>query len=89
MKIINIPLEQFLVDHLKLWKDLKVPAPLNELQSIVAWKNFLIDHTKEETVEAMVMRMLILQEAAVAIHNAEAADELGIYENRAKKDLPA
>lgn len=75
---------KFLNDHLKLWMDSVVLAPLNEAQSIQAWLRVLGEHGAEETKNRMRARMLLLAEAARKLYEAgpEAEDEAGIYENR-------
>jgi hypothetical protein len=85
-------LDKFLTDHLRLWKDEGVPAPLNELKSIEVWLSCLGHHGVEETKNRMRARMLMLGKAAYALNDQgpEAEDEAGIYDNRpdmkAKRD---
>jgi hypothetical protein len=88
MKMVKVDLQQFLVDHLKLWKDEGIPAPLNELQSIQSWLYTFGAHGQEETLNRMRQRMLILQAAAEAVHAQGEAfeDEVGIYEKRSHED---
>jgi hypothetical protein len=76
--------DSFLTDHLRMWKDEGVPAPVNELQSIAAWLRTLGELGAEKTIEAMRSRMLLLMEAAQELHNAGPAGEAaaGIYDKR-------
>lgn len=77
-------MRQFLIDHLKLWKDSGVPAPANELQSIQGWLRCLGENGAEKTADIMRKRMLLLMEAANDLHalGPEAEDAAGIYDNR-------
>jgi hypothetical protein len=79
---------KFLEDHLKLWKDLGIPAPENELQSIDAWLHHLCQHGEEETKKAMRKRMILLLQAANDLHarGPEAEDAAGIFERRPRKE---
>lgn len=74
----------FLVKHLKLWKDAGIPAPANELQSIQGWLRYLGQHGAEETKSAMRKRMVLLMQAANDLYKEgpEAEDAVGIYDNR-------
>ena len=76
--------DKFLTDHLKMWKDEGVPAPLNEIQSIHAWWGCLKKVGAEETMKRMAARLILLQNAAEALHEAgpEAEEAAGIYEHR-------
>lgn len=76
--------EKFLTDHLRMWKDEGIPAPLNELQSIAAWLSCLGEHGAESTMDRMRARMLLLMNAANELHAAgpEAEAAAGIYDNR-------
>lgn len=82
MAKVTIDVHDTLADHLKLWKDTGVLAPRNELQSIQAWLQTLGRLGKEETLNLMRKRLLLLMEASIAIHEAgpEAEDEFGIYD---------
>jgi len=73
--------DDFLEEHLKLWKDTGVKAPRNELQSIQAWLRTSCDMTYEELKDAMRKRMILLMQAANKLHTAgsEAEDKVGIY----------
>lgn len=77
-------LDNFLTDHLRMWKDEGIEAPLNELQSIQAWLSCLGQHGLEETKNRMRARMLLLMKTANNLHVAgpEAEAEAGIYDNR-------
>lgn len=77
-------MDKFLTDNLRMWKDLGIPAPLNELQSIDAWQRYLMDNGAEATIDAMVKRKTLLIEAANALAEAgpEAEAAAGIYDNR-------
>jgi hypothetical protein len=77
-------MEDFLNEHLKLWKDEGIPAPVNELQSIQGWLRCLVQNGAEETADIMRKRILLLGQAAIDLHKAgpEAEDKVGIYENR-------
>lgn len=74
----------FLLQHLKMWKDEGVPAPLNELQSIQTWLSCLGTHGEEETKNRMHNRLLLLMTAAKELHKLGriAEDAVGIYDNR-------
>lgn len=76
--------DKLMADHLRIWKDSGVPAPLNELQSIQAWLQTLGEHGAEETMNRMRARMIMLMKAANELHKAgpEAEDAAGIYDNR-------
>lgn len=76
--------DEFLIAHLKLWKDEGIPAPANELQSIQAWLACLGAHGAEETANRMRIRMTLLMRAAMDLHTSgvEAEDAAGIYTNR-------
>lgn len=75
---------QFLLDHLRMWEDSGIPAPVNELQSIQSWLKYLGEHGAEETKSAMRKRMVLLMQAANELHEQgrEAEDAAGIYDNR-------
>lgn len=77
-------LDKFLTDHLRMWKDEGVPAPVNELQSISAWLECLGTHGAEETMERMRARLLLLMNTVNELHDQgrEAEDAAGIYDNR-------
>ena len=75
-------LDTFLIEHLKLWKDLGVPAPANELQSIAAWLAYLGEHGAEKTIETMQVRMMLLTDAVEKLHKANAEEVHGIYDER-------
>lgn len=79
--MVTIEVHQALADNLKLWEDIGIPAPRNELQSIKAWLLTLQEKGKEETIKCMRMRMILLATTANAIHAVDAADDFGIYEN--------
>ena len=70
--------------HLKLWAESGIPAPVNEGNSIQAWLRFLGCHTKEETLDAMRQRMILLMQAANEVHKEgpDVENALGIYDNR-------
>lgn len=74
--------DKFLIDHLKLWKQEGIPAPINELNSIAGWLEFLGKHGEEATKTTMRTRMLLLMTAASDLHKSGKEDEFGIYENR-------
>jgi hypothetical protein len=69
--------------YLVFWKELNIPAPLNELQSIQGWLRYLGEHGLGATKSAMRKRMILLQNAAMDLHEAgkEAEDKAGIYQN--------
>jgi hypothetical protein len=69
--------------YLVFWKELNIPAPLNELQSIQGWLRHLGEHGLGATKSAMRKRMILLQNAAMDLHEAgkEAEDKAGIYQN--------
>jgi hypothetical protein len=77
-------MKQYLIDHLRLWKDSGIPAPANELQSIQGWLRYLGEHGAEGTKDAMRKRMILLMQAANELHDLgpEAEDAAGIYDNR-------
>ena len=77
--------DKFLADHLRMWKDEGVPAPVNEIQSIHAWWGMLKTHGEEETKKRMAARLILLQNAAEDLNarGPEAEAEAGIYDNRA------
>ena len=79
--------DTFLAEHLRLWKDEGVPAPVNELQSIHAWLGCLARNGKDDTVARMRARMLLLTKAANALHaeGPEAEDAAGIYDRRPRE----
>jgi len=83
--------DRFLTDHLRLWKDLGVPAPVNELQSIQAWLRHLGEHGPEKTKHAMRGRMTLLTKASIELHKAgpEAEDAAGIYNERSRAEMAA
>lgn len=74
--------QPFLIEHLKMWKDSGVPAPVNELQSIAAWLRETSDVKKMQN--SMRNRMLILMKAATAINDKGIDYEIltGIFDNR-------
>lgn len=76
--------DDFLNQHLRVWRDSGVSAPLNELQSIDCWLRYLGEHGQEKTIETMQLRMMLLQDAAEKLHalGPEAEDAAGIYANR-------
>ena len=76
--------DKWLTDHLRLWKDEGVDAPLNELQSIAAWLRYLGEHGEKKTKETMRARMLLLMNASIDLHDQgpEAEAAAGIYDNR-------
>lgn len=79
----TVELDDFLIDHLKMWKDEGVPAPVNELQSIAAWLRE--SSNVDEMQNKMRMRMMILMEAAGALDEQGGIDGAvlaGIYANR-------
>jgi len=81
---IEIELQDFLIEHLKMWKDEGVPAPVNELQSIAAWLRES-SYGLEQMQDKMRQRMLLLMEAAEALdeqHGIDGAVLAGIYANR-------
>ena len=80
----NEPIDAFLIEHLRMWKDEGVPAPVNELQSIDAWLQCLQEHGAEETMNRMMMRRFLLIDAVIALNDAgpEAEEAAGIYDNR-------
>jgi len=81
---IEIGLEDFLIEHLKMWKDEGVPAPVNELQSIAAWLRES-GHGLKEMQDKMRRRMLLLMKTAGALdeqHGIDGAVLAGIYANR-------
>ena len=76
--------DEFLTDHLRMWKDSGVPAPVNEVASIQAWMGTLKHKGAEETLRCMGARLVLLNRAAQELHAAgpEAEAEAGIYDNR-------
>ena len=76
--------DSFLAEHLKMWKDSGIPAPLNELQSIAAWLRASASMSKEELQKAMRARMYLLMDASQELHAEGRAmeDLVGIYDNR-------
>lgn len=83
MMKIEIELDDFLIDHLKMWKDEGVPAPVNELQSIAAWLRESCN--VKEMQDKMRKRMLMLMTVAGALdeqHGVDGAVLAGIYANR-------
>ena len=76
--------EKFLTDHLRMWKDEGIPAPLNEIQSIQSWLRYLGEHGADGTKDAMRKRMILLAQAASELHKEgpEAEAAAGIYDNR-------
>lgn len=76
--------DAWLVEHLKMWKESGIPAPLNELQSIAAWLRASGSMTKEELQSAMRARMILLMQASQELHaeGREMEDLAGIYDNR-------
>lgn len=76
--------DAWLVEHLKMWKESGIPAPLNELQSIAAWLRASASMTKEELQSAMRARMILLMQASQELHaeGREMEDLAGIYDNR-------
>jgi hypothetical protein len=88
---IEIDLEDFLVDHLKMWKDSGVPAPVNELQSIATWLRES-SYGLEQMQNKMRQRMLLLMKTANALdkqHGIDGAVLAGIYANRPDLELEA
>lgn len=82
---VTIELPGYLSDHLKMWKDSGVPAPLNELQSIAAWLRTTGEvKDMKELQNRMRQRMLLLMKAANGVYEAGpyAEECAGIYENR-------
>jgi hypothetical protein len=76
--------DAWLAEHLKMWKESGIPAPLNELQSIAAWLRASGSMSKEELQKAMRARMLLLMNASQELHaeGREMEDLVGIYDNR-------
>src|ERR1035437_10239997 len=76
--------EAFVRSHLKLWKESGINAPINEGNSIQSWLRFLGSHTKEETLDVMRHRMILLMNAAQEVYDLgpETEDVIGIYDNR-------
>lgn len=74
----------FLREHLKLWKDSGIPAPMNELQSIDTWLTQLTNSGEEKTKDIMRKRIILLMEAVAKLHKEgpEAEEAAGIYDNR-------
>jgi len=88
---IEIELEDFLIDHLKMWKDEGVPAPVNELQSIAAWLRES-SYGLKQMQDKMRQRMLLLMKTANALdeqHGIDGAVLAGIYANRPDLELEA
>lgn len=88
---IEIDLEDFLIDHLKMWKDEGVPAPVNELQSIATWLRES-SYGLKQMQDKMRMRMLLLMKTANALdeqHNIDGAVLAGIYANRPDLEIEA
>ena len=83
-KIMSDAADKFLTDHLRIWKDEGIEAPLNELQSIAAWLRCLGEHGAEETKARMRARMILLMNASQDLYDAgpEAEAKAGIYDNR-------
>ncbi len=84
----NIAQRKYLCEHLIMWMDEGIPAPLNEAQSIQSWLSYLSSHTKEETMDTMRKRMILLGKTASDIYEKgrEAEKEVGIYKNRPDLD---
>jgi hypothetical protein len=78
------PRDKFYDAYLKMWKAEDIPAPLNELQSIQTWLNYLVNNGVEKTIETMRRRMILLANAAVKLNEEGPAAEAdaGIYDNR-------
>ena len=76
--------DAWLVEHLKMWKESGIPAPVNELQSIAAWLKASGTMTKEDLQNTMRARMVLLMDAANDLHaeGLEVEDLAGIYDNR-------
>ena len=76
--------DPWLVEHLKMWKDSGIPAPLNELQSIAGWLRLSGTTTMDELQDIMRKRMILLMDASVELHEEGRAmeDIAGIYDNR-------
>ena len=76
--------DKFLTDHLRIWKESGIPAPLNEIQSIHAWMNQLEKNGAEETLRRMAARLVLLNRAAIELHELgpDAEKEAGIYDNQ-------
>lgn len=76
--------DKFLTDHLRFWKESGIRAPLNEIQSIHAWMNQLKDKGAEETLRRMAARLVLLNRAAIELHELghDAEKEAGIYDNQ-------
>jgi hypothetical protein len=79
---LDLSSDEFLLQHLKMWKDLGIPAPLNELQSIEAWLQHLGRYGLEETKRVMRVRMVLLMSAANALHSKGPEAEDIIYADR-------
>jgi hypothetical protein len=79
----------FLHTYLQLWAKSGESAPENEVRSIQTWMATLMKNTKEETLEIMKKRLLILGAAASILHNeGEAAeDAAGIYAKRGREEI--
>jgi len=75
--------EDWLAEHLRMWKKSGIEAPRNELQSIHAWLVTLGDEGAEKTKEIMRTRMILLMNAVndLAEKGSEAEVKAGIYDN--------
>lgn len=84
----EVEFKDLLRAHLRFWKESNVPAPENEVQSIQAWLRFAGMHTKEEYLNSLRMRLMLLMNAATELYNEgpEAEDAAGIYNNRPDMD---
>jgi hypothetical protein len=76
--------DDYVRSHLKMWAESGIPAPVNEGNSIQSWMSYLGSHTKDQTLDTMLQRMLLLMDAANEAHDLghEVEDAIGIYDNR-------
>jgi hypothetical protein len=83
------PLDAFLTDQLRMWRDEGLPAPSNELQSIQAWLAHMGRYGADKTAAAMRGRMTLLMMSANALQQAgpEAEDAAGIYAARSREEV--
>ena len=74
----EVEYEDLVRAHLCFWKESGIPAPDNELQSIQSWLRFAGSHTKEELLSTLRQRMILLMQAANALHaeGPEAEDKV-------------
>lgn len=87
----DITLRTWLYRHLVLWRMTGVAAPKNELESIQSWMGFLAKNTKEDTIDTMRTRMILLTNAVHTLHAAgpEAEDEAGIFSEVSREECDA